>query len=66
MTANRKKYFECCMDPDVKRDLEELAHQEHRTISEMAEFFLKRGVGHLAQRMIGVEREILEKVEDGD
>lgn len=41
-----KKFLGVTIDEDVKTELEKIAELEHRSVSNMAELFLRRGVTH--------------------
>jgi hypothetical protein len=46
MAASKKKHIGCIVDSNVLNDVKQIAEKENRSVSNMLEFFLKRGVGH--------------------
>jgi hypothetical protein len=46
-----KKFLGVTIDETVKADLELIAADEHRSVSNMAEFFLRKGVTHRKEQL---------------
>ncbi|MFA5689583.1 MAG: DUF6364 family protein [Kiritimatiellales bacterium] len=50
MAQNKKEYLGCTIDADIMKKLKHIAKKEHRSVSNMVELFLMRGVGHRSEQ----------------